>query len=61
MIYDTTACCRIRQFRVKPMNRGVRSGTCDRGGTFQLGMDGSSSLLAAAAARGKLSTITMGG
>ena len=42
---------------MKPMNRGVSSGTCGFGGRFQGGMEGRSSAECAIEARGKLSTI----
>lgn len=61
MMYDTTACCNIRQFLVKPMNKGVFSGTWVFEGTFHDGIGGMSSLVCAEAARGKLSTISRGG
>jgi len=44
---------------VKPMNRGVFSGTCGSGGLFHVGLLGRSEGVFAVAARGKLST--MGG
>lgn len=58
MIYETTTCWRRRQFRVKPMNRGVFSSICGSGGLFHSGILGRSDGELAVAARGKLSVMS---
>ena len=55
VIYETTTCCSRRQLRVKPMKRGVLSGTCFEGGKFHFGTGGKSAGDRAEAAKGKLS------
>lgn len=56
VIYESTHCWSSGQLRVKPMNRGVFSGTCQVGGLFHDGTLGRE-LVVKSSRRGKLSLI----